>query len=421
MAAREKTIKEQTERVAKLEKTVKDMQALLDIKSKQGADLQKQAAGPPQPETKPASLPCPPSRACRSRRSRSCRHRLRKRCRQNRPWPRSARRRRLPARRWPQSGTAAAPTAQAKPKPARKPKAAAAATSAPAPQSLVDQILNEPLYLGAGAVAIALLGFLGFRMIKKRREGSEDFDVEAEKKNSDVAPLTGTDTSGSMQAAARAAAAAQVTEEVDPLAEAEIYLAYGRDSQAEEILKEALAANPRRYEIHLKLLEIYAKRKDLAAFDPLARELQMGTGGQGELWLQAARLGYQLDPQNPRYQAGKPSGAEAAALAAAAGATGVAALDEKLDFNIGLEDADVGTKTDIDLTRLGGVGGGTTTDIDLSSLGGPDEAASLEVDLSTISGVPERTVQVHRCGLRHRCPGYGGRHRRRAEWTSTST
>ena len=216
-------------------------------------------------------------------------------------------------------------------------------------------------------------------MIKKRREGSDDFDVEAEKKNSDVAPLTGTDTSGSMQAAARAAAAAQVTEEVDPLAEAEIYLAYGRDSQAEEILKEALAANPRRYEIHTKLLEIYAKRKDLAAFDPLARELQMGTGGQGELWLQAARLGYQLDPQNPRYLAGKPSGAEAAvAAAAAAGATGVAALDEKIDFNIGLEDADVGTKTDIDLTRLGGAGGGTTTDIDLSSLGGPDDAGGMD-------------------------------------------
>jgi pilus assembly protein FimV len=113
----------------------------------------------------------------------------------------------------------------------------------------------------------------------------------------------------------------------------------------------------------------------------------VGTGGQGELWAQAARLGYQLDPQNPRYVSGKPSGAQAAA---AAGATGVPALDEKLDFNIGLEDADVGTKTDIDLTRLGGAGGGTTTDIDLSSLGGPDEAS----DLSTISGVPERTVQV---------------------------
>jgi pilus assembly protein FimV len=69
-------------------------------------------------------------------------------------------------------------------------------------------------------------------------------------------------------AAARTAAAAQVTEEVDPLAEAEIYLAYGRDAQAEEILKEALNTHPRRFEIHLKLLEIYAKRKDLAGVRP---------------------------------------------------------------------------------------------------------------------------------------------------------
>ena len=388
LAARERTINEQAERVAKLEKTVKDMQALIDIKSRQGTEMQKQAAPtPPAIEHKPApakpsmpepvkpEMPAPPPAA------------------QAKPAQPP-----VVAEAAPQetaSGTAAAPTAQAKPKPARKPTKPVVAAE-PEPQSLVDQILGEPMYLGAGAVAIALLGFLGFRMVKKRREGNEDFEVEAEKKNPDVAPLTGTDTSGSMQAAARAAAAAQVTEEVDPLAEAEIYLAYGRDSQAEEILKEALAANPRRYEIHSKLLEIYAKRKDVAAFDPIARDLQSGTGGQGEIWLQAARLGYQLDPQNPRYTAGKPSGAEAAAVvaaaAAAAGATGVPALDEKLDFNIGLEDADVGTKTDIDLTRLGGPGGGTTTDIDLSSLGG--EGGGLEVDLSTISGVPERPLQA---------------------------
>jgi pilus assembly protein FimV len=381
LAARQKTINEQAERVTRLEKTVKDMQALIDMRSKQGADLQKQAAGPEARPAMPAQparpeLPAPPPAP------------------QTMPAepPVAAAPEAAPGAPVAESAPAAAPTAQTKPKPARKPRAAATPKPA-APQSLVDQILNEPMYLGAGALVIALLGFLGFKMIKKRRAVSEDFDVEAEKKNSDVAPLTATDTSGGMQAAARAAAAAQVTEEVDPLAEAEIYLAYGRDSQAEEILKEALSANPRRHEIHIKLLEIYAKRKDQAAFDPLARDLQVATGGQGELWQQAARLGYQLDPQNPRYAAGKPSGAEAAAAAAAAGVTGVAALDEKIDFNIGMEDADSGTKTDIDLTRLGGAGG-TTTDIDLSSLGGPGDAGALEVDLSTISGVPERTLQV---------------------------
>jgi pilus assembly protein FimV len=402
VAARDKTVKEQTERVARLEKQIKDMQTLLEIRSKQGADLQKPAMPPAgttaQPESKPA-MPAPPAKPAPEAATKP-----------GMPAPpppaQAAKPETAPAQpepAMPKPETAApagpaepigpmasAPVEQPKPKPAKKPKIVA---PPPPPPSLVNQLLAEPLYLAGGAAALALLGFLGFRVIRKRRAGGDEGYVEAEKKTSDVAPLTRTDTGGGMQAAARAAAA-QVTEEVDPLAEAEIYLAYGRDAQAEEILKEALAANPRRYEVHGKLLEIYAKRKDVAAFEPVARELQMGTGGQGELWIHAARLGYQLDPQNPRYLAGKPSGAEAAAAAAAAGATGVPALDEKLDFNIGLDEADVGTKTDIDLTRLGGAGGGTTTDIDLSSLGGPSEAPGPDIDLSTISGVPERTVQV---------------------------
>ena len=51
--------------------------------------------------------------------------------------------------------------------------------------------------------------------------------------------------------------------DVDPVAEADVYLAYGRDLQAEEILKEALKTNPTRAAIHAKLAEIYAKRRDL--------------------------------------------------------------------------------------------------------------------------------------------------------------
>jgi pilus assembly protein FimV len=50
------------------------------------------------------------------------------------------------------------------------------------------------------------------------------------------------------------------TDEVDPLAETEVYLAYGRDEQAEEILKEAVAKDPSRHELKVKLLEIYAGR-----------------------------------------------------------------------------------------------------------------------------------------------------------------
>lgn len=64
------------------------------------------------------------------------------------------------------------------------------------------------------------------------------------------------------------------TKEVDPIAEADVYIAYGRDEQAEEILLDALKANPQRQGVHIKLLEIYAARKDQKKFAHLAAELR---------------------------------------------------------------------------------------------------------------------------------------------------
>ena len=62
------------------------------------------------------------------------------------------------------------------------------------------------------------------------------------------------------------------TNEVDPVAEADVYIAYGRDAQAEEILKEALRTHPERYPVRLKLLEIYATRKDARSFETLHKQ-----------------------------------------------------------------------------------------------------------------------------------------------------
>ena len=86
------------------------------------------------------------------------------------------------------------------------------------------------------------------------------------------------------------------TDEVDPIAEAEVYLAYGRDAQAEEILKDALKKDPQRQEIYLKLLEIHAQHNKPSAFETVASELYSVTNGQGEVWQKAVALGRQLDP-----------------------------------------------------------------------------------------------------------------------------
>ncbi len=55
--------------------------------------------------------------------------------------------------------------------------------------------------------------------------------------------------------------------DVDPVAEADVYLAYGRDLQAEEILKEALRSAPDRLAVRVKLLEVYAKRRDTKGYE----------------------------------------------------------------------------------------------------------------------------------------------------------
>lgn len=360
LAAREKTIREQSERVAMLEKQVKDMQALLELRNEGMANVQQSAQADAAPlESAPAAAgqAATPDAAA----------------------PAAAPAAEAP----PASGV----TEEPKPAPAKKPKVVAK----PAP-SFTDQLLDQPLYLAGGAAVLGLLGFLGFKLARKRRQEDEVEPVESAEHPEEGSAIRAAETVAAEVPAGLASTGLPSTgvppmsEDVDPLAEAEIYLAYGRDGQAEEILKEALQGNPRRHEIHLKLLEIYAKRKDAAAFDGVARELHMATGGQGDVWLQAARLGYPLDPQNPRYALGKPVGAEVAGSAGAAGA-----VEDKLDFDIGLDEPDAATKTDIDLSRLGAAAG-TSTDVDLSNLTAGQNVMSALAQ-STTAGM-ERTQQT---------------------------
>ena len=92
-------------------------------------------------------------------------------------------------------------------------------------------------------------------------------------------------------------------DEVDPLAEAEVYMAYGRDEQAEEVLKEAASKNPDRHELKLKLLEIYQTRKDISSFETLAEELYPADGNiPMAVWVKVAEMGKIVNPENPLFQ-----------------------------------------------------------------------------------------------------------------------
>lgn len=197
---------------------------------------------------------------------------------------------------------------------------------APAPEPEVQPGFFEQYikYLPYGAGILAILGLLGL-MASKRKKKTEHFDDESiltgsSIKTNSLFGSTGgqsVDTNNSVFNSNFAPSASQLdANEVDPVAEADVYIAYGRDEQAEEILKEALRTQPDRQAVRVKLLEIYAHRKDIRTFETVASELYGMTSGEGPDWAQAASLGIMIDPQNPLYAGGQNVDHSTAALGA---------------------------------------------------------------------------------------------------------
>jgi pilus assembly protein FimV len=92
---------------------------------------------------------------------------------------------------------------------------------------------------------------------------------------------------------------AEALDDVDPISEADLFLNFGRDAQAEEILKDALSKTPSNLQIKLKLLSIYVNRKDSKLFSKYAQEIK--DSGDAQAWERAAVMGRELDPSNPTY------------------------------------------------------------------------------------------------------------------------
>jgi len=171
---------------------------------------------------------------------------------------------------------------------------------------------DNPLLLAAGGVLIALLaGFGIYRFMKRaKKDSGETSFLESRLQPDSFFGASGgqridtRDASGASSSMSYSLSQLDAIGDVDPVAEADVYLAYGRDLQAEEILKEAMRASPERLAIRTKLLEVYAKRRDTKGFELLATQLFGLTNGQGEDWAKAQEIGLQIDPENPLYQPG---------------------------------------------------------------------------------------------------------------------
>lgn len=221
------------------------------------------------------------------------------------------------------SEAAAPPVAAAppEPKPETKPEPKPATPPVQAEEpGMLSSLMEHPLAMpGAIGVIVLLVGLALYRLRGRfRKDNGETSFLESR-----LQPDSFFGASGGQRVDTRDASAVSSSMsyslsqldaigDVDPVAEADVYLAYGRDLQAEEILKEAMRSNPDRLAIRTKLLEVYAKRRDTKGFELLATQLYSLTKGEGDDWAKAQELGRGIDPENPLY---KPGGAPVAAVA----------------------------------------------------------------------------------------------------------
>ena len=320
------------------------------------------------------------------------------------------------------------------PKVAEAPKAAAPAAPAKAVGKAAPPPPPEPSFIEDNALAIgigilALLGVGGLLAFMSRRRKKSPGGNTSQLATSSIMPsdlkpnsiggnrgggLVDTGNSSFLTDFDKTGPGSIDTDEVDPVAEAEVYIAYGRDAQAEEILKEAMTRDKNRHEIAFKLLEIYHTRKSVQAFETVARELKDTAGVDHPLWAKAAAMGASMDPNNSLYggtgQAYATTGAFVAGGAAMASDAAHAGGDDKsitppdLDFDLGFTDqpADMASDAAMDIAALKtGEQHASAMDFDLdlnpttsSSLQAADSAAGSGLDFDLAFESPATPAAV---------------------------
>ena len=198
--------------------------------------------------------------------------------------------------------------------------------------SLLSSLLDEPLFVGIGGGGLFLLGVAGWMVWRRRQEAGVQADsllAEMEEKEQDTSfhttssePIPSSITSTAGVEVAESSFLSEFTpsdfdiletenDAVDPIAEADVYLAYGRYQQAEELIKHALEDAPENPELRLKLLEIYYANEAGPQFEAFAKELkEAGASTNAEFWGKVVEMGRELCPDSSLFVPGESSGQE---------------------------------------------------------------------------------------------------------------
>jgi len=285
--------------------------------------------------------------------------------------------------------------------PTPRPKPVLPPPPAAEPESFLDSMMGslpvDPMMAGGGIGAAVLLIVAGVVLARRRRMApvggvpavADDFldDEEpaiagwpqgqpAEPEPEQAAALdAGVAVAGADQTmiAAPGEVSLEPDEEEDPLAEVNVYLAYERFDQAEELVRTAIEEHPERDECKLKLLEVHHAAKDIDGFRADAPALRDAAGDDSTMMAQALAWWQELAPDSDLFASANVLDEEFSET--------VASLrdDDKVSFDAAREAAmDASSAEDADivagagLAAAGDAEGGVDFDLGLTAPAGLD-------------------------------------------------
>jgi pilus assembly protein FimV len=195
---------------------------------------------------------------------------------------------------------------------------------------VIAALISNIIYIG-GAIAAIVLLILTVVILKRRNAnkdgsnesillGSEENDISSFTSSDSEIPSggpvsAGVDSTSSEESsflsdfAISGMNAIEEDNEVDPLTEADVFMAYGRYEAAEERLQDAIKSDPNRSELKLKLIELYYTTKNKESFESTAEEFYASLGGNAgadPMWEKVLSMGAEIAPDNPIFSGGTP-------------------------------------------------------------------------------------------------------------------
>ncbi len=190
---------------------------------------------------------------------------------------------------------ATTPVVKPKPPVVKKPVTPASPTQA--------SLFDDPMILAAMiAVLIAVLVIVW--LVIKRRQNNMQFpeSILSSKpavSTTTTSPNAETSLLSDFAPSAMDGALESDSSEVDPSAEADVYIAYGKHQQAEELLLTSIEQEPDRLDLRLKLMEVYHATGNADSFLKHATQLNNSMDDQNTaLWDKAVVMGRELCPGN---------------------------------------------------------------------------------------------------------------------------